>query len=191
MLRGTKVSLRARHEADVAVLHAELNDDVAIRSRADTRPWRPAADTASPFAVSEPSADAARFSVVELASDELAGSALLWGIDPHNRRAHLGMSLRPGYRGRGLGTDVVRVLCRYGFETLGLQRLQVETLADNAGMLHAAERVGFVREGLLRRSLWVAGDFADEVLLGLLAAEYDPGRTPGSPPATEDPGEHR
>jgi RimJ/RimL family protein N-acetyltransferase len=188
MLRGAKVGLRARREADVPVLHAELYDDLTTRSRADTRPWRPAADTASPFAVTEPSADAARFSVVELASDELAGTALLWGIDAHNRKAHLGMSLRPAFRGRGLGTDVVRVLCQYGFVTLGLQRLQVETLADNAGMLGAAERVGFVREGLLRRSLWVAGDFADEVLLALLAADHDPAgpsAAPTAPPGAE------
>lgn len=42
-------------------------------------------------------------------------------------------------------------------------------------VLWAAERVGFVREGLLRRSSRVAVDFADEVLLSLLAAEYDAG----------------
>ena len=42
MLRGEKVGLRARYEADVLVLHAELYDDVANRSRSDARPWRPA-----------------------------------------------------------------------------------------------------------------------------------------------------
>lgn len=41
MLRGDKIALRARHEADVAVLQAELYEDVATRSRADSRPWRP------------------------------------------------------------------------------------------------------------------------------------------------------
>ena len=41
MLRAGKVGLRARDEADVAVLHAELYEDIATRMRADSRPWRP------------------------------------------------------------------------------------------------------------------------------------------------------
>jgi RimJ/RimL family protein N-acetyltransferase len=174
MLRGQKIGLRARHEADVAVLHAELYDDVATRSRADSRAWRPVSpgSTASPYAVGEPRDDNAVFSVVDLADGALAGDALLWGIDSHNRLAHLGMSLRPAFRGRGLGTDAVRVLCGYGFGVLGMNRLQIETLADNEALIRSAVRVGFVPEGTIRRSAWVDGAFADEVVLGLLAAEY-------------------
>lgn len=41
MLRGDRVGLRARHEADVSVPRAELYDDVATGSRADSRPRRP------------------------------------------------------------------------------------------------------------------------------------------------------
>jgi RimJ/RimL family protein N-acetyltransferase len=122
--------------------------------------------------VSGPDDHAACFSVVELATGELAGEALLWNIDLHNRAAHIGISLLPAFRGRGLGADVVRVLCRYGFAIRGLHRLQAETLADNDAMIHAAGRAGFRREGTLRRSAWVSGDFADEVMLGLLATEW-------------------
>ena len=174
MLRAGKIRLRARDEADVPILHAELQEDVAMRSQADSRPWRPIspATAASPYAVSEPRDDAATFSVVELAGGELAGDALLWGIDLHNRTAHLGMGLRPAFRGRGLGTDVVRALCVYGFTVRGLHRLQIETLATNTAMLKAAERGGFVREGTLRQAAWVTGEFLDEVILGLLAADW-------------------
>jgi RimJ/RimL family protein N-acetyltransferase len=172
MLRGDRVGLRARREADVPILHAELYDDVATRSRADSRPWRPVGPAASPYAVGDPAEDAACFTVVRLADDELAGEALLWGIDPHNRSAHLGISLRPALRGQGLGSDVVRVLCRYGFLIRGLYRLQVETLTDNAAMLRAAERAGFTREGTRRGAAWVCGEFLDEDILGLLATEW-------------------
>ncbi len=174
MITGEKIGLRARHENDVAVLHSELYDDVATRSRADSRPWRPTPPLPaySPYAVAEPSDEVAFFSVQELASGELAGEALLWGIDVHNRTAHLGMSLRPAFRGRGLGTDVVRVLCEYGFAVRGLQRLQLETLADNPQMITAATRAGFTLEGRLRRAAWVYGAFVDEVVLGLLADEW-------------------
>lgn len=112
--------------------------------------------------------------MVELDSQELVGAAGLWGIDTHNRSAHLGISVLPDFRGRGFGSDIVRVLCEYGFAVRGLQRLQVETMADNAPMIAAAKRGGFTIEGTLRRSAWVYGAFVDEVILGLLAHEWTP-----------------
>jgi RimJ/RimL family protein N-acetyltransferase len=174
MLRGEKVLLRARQDDDVPVLEAELHGDVAGWSRADSRPWRPLPPGSedSPYRVASWKSDPAMFSVVELASDELAGDALLWGVDQHNRSAHLGLALRPSFRGRGLGTDIVRVLCRYGFETRGLQRLQVDTLADNEAMIRSATRAGFTREGQLRQAGWVNGEFVDEVILGQLAPDW-------------------
>jgi RimJ/RimL family protein N-acetyltransferase len=174
MLRGELVALRARQDDDIPVLEAELHADVLTWSRSDNRPWRPLppGSDQSPYRVRDSRDDPAIFSVVELASDELAGDALLWDIDPHNRVAHVGLSLRPSFRGRGLGTDVVRVLCRYGFELRGLHRLQVETLADNEAMLRSAAQAGFTREGVRRQAGWVNGEFVDEVILGQLAPEW-------------------
>ena len=160
MLRTGKVGLRARDEADVAVLHAELYEDIATRAQADSRPWRPIppGSAASPYAVTEPRDDLDYFSVVELDSGELAGEALLWAIDL--------------LRGRGLGTDVVLALCCYGFTIRGLHRLRVDTLASNTAMIRVASRAGFVQEGRLRRSAWVNGEFADEVIFGMLATDW-------------------
>ncbi|MFJ9338515.1 GNAT family N-acetyltransferase [Streptomyces sp. NPDC101733] len=172
MITGQLAGLRARHSDDVAILHAELYDDVPGHARADSRPWRPLDAGHSPYGTEEPSAQKAVFSVVDLASGELAGEALLWGIDLHNRGAHLGMSLRPDFRGRGLGAETVRLLCAYGFTVRGLHRLQLETLADNPAMIGAGRRAGFRVEGTLSRSAWVYGAFVDEVIMGLTAEEW-------------------
>jgi len=177
MLRGTKVGLRARHEDDIPILRAELYDDVVNASRAESGPWRPIAPgSKDPRLVADNKDEAhVSFSVVELEGGALVGTATLWGIDNHNRCAHIGLGLRPSSRGQGYGTDVVAVLCHYGFVVRGMQRLQIETLADNAAMLRSAERNGFVREGVLRSSAWVMGEFLDEVLLGLLVRDWKPG----------------
>lgn len=174
MLNGEKVRLRSRHDDDVPILHEELYNDVATHSRADGRAWRPIppGSAASPYIVNDSDEKAACFSVLQIAGDELAGEALLWGIDAHNRSAHVGLALRPAFRGRGLAIDVVRVLCRYGFAVRGLWRLQIETLADNSAMLGTAAGAGFTREGLLRKAAWVDGAFVDEVVLGLLADDW-------------------
>ncbi|MBE8469399.1 GNAT family N-acetyltransferase [Streptomyces justiciae] len=177
MLKGTKVGLRARHEDDVPVLQSELYDDVVNTSRADGRPWRPIPPgiQGGKFVVDPTDQENLPFSVVDLESGELVGAATLWGIDTHHRCAHVGLGLLPSARGKGYGTDVVAVLCHYGFVVRGLHRLQVETLPDNVGMLRSAERNGFVREGVLRSSAWVLGEFMDEVVLGLLADEWKQG----------------
>ena len=183
MLSGELTGLRARAADDVEILHAELYEDVPTRVQADTRPWVPIpSGPASPYWVpglgEDPSgvdaanAGSAHFSVVELATDGLVGEALLWAIDLHNRSAHIGISLRPAFRGRGFGLDVVRILCRYGFQLRGLHRLQLETLGDNHAMMAVAEKAGFTREGMTRGSSWVNGRFLDDVIFGLLAEEF-------------------
>ncbi|MFD3661858.1 GNAT family N-acetyltransferase [Streptomyces sp. NPDC058659] len=176
MLRGGKVGLRARHDEDIPILRTELYDDVVNGSRAEAAPWRPITPgSKDPRLVVDDSAQGhVSFSVVELDGGTLVGTANLWGIDNHHRAAHIGLGLLPSARGKGYGTDVVAVLCHYGFVVRGLHRLQIETLADNTAMLRSAERNGFVREGVLRSSAWVLGEFLDEVLLGLLVQDWKP-----------------
>ncbi|MFR9754883.1 GNAT family N-acetyltransferase [Streptomyces sp. TR06-5] len=179
MLRGERSGLRARLDEDVPILHEELHDDVPEHGRADSGPWLPTSPGRdwSPFSVREPQDGTARFSVVDLASGTLAGSAILAGLDAHNRHARLGMWLRPAYRGRGLGIDTLRLLCRYGFDIRGLHRLQLETLSDNRAMISTAQRVGFRHEGTLRESAWVDGRFQDEAVLGMHTGDRPPGHS--------------
>src|SRR6201999_275447 len=113
-------------------------------------------------------------SVVTVADDTLVGAAELDPIDMHHRGASLGLELLPACRGRGLGADVVRVLCHYGFVVLGLHRIQVDTLTDNEAMIRIAQRVGFRREAVHRHASWVMGEFLDDLVLGLLAREWTP-----------------
>jgi RimJ/RimL family protein N-acetyltransferase len=174
MLRGSVIGLRPRLDADVPILHRELYEDEPTWTRAHSTPWRPidVAVEPSPYAAGEPNEKTEIYSVVTVADDALVGDALLWGIDRYNRFAHLGLSLLPAARGRGYGVDIVRVLCRRGFDDLALHRLQVDTLADNTAMIRAAEKVGFRLEATLKSSALVGGEFVDEVILGLLEGEW-------------------
>ncbi|WP_327289282.1 GNAT family N-acetyltransferase [Streptomyces sp. NBC_01198] len=176
MLKGGTIGLRARHEDDIPILRTELYDDVVYSSRADGRPWRPLPPGSKDPRVAVDAEDPRHvpFSVVELDGGALIGIAELWNIDTHHRSAHIGIGLLAASRGKGYGTDVVATLCHYGFVVRGLHRLQIETLADNTAMLRSAERNGFVREGVLRSSAWVLGEFLDEALLGLLARDWQP-----------------
>ncbi|HEY8081322.1 MAG TPA: GNAT family protein [Acidimicrobiales bacterium] len=172
MLHGPRLDLRARKEEDVAVLHADLYDDVETRSRTDGSAWRPRPVASSPYNPVEPTEKVSDFTVVERATGEVVGATLLWWIDTHNRSAHIGVGLRPAWRGKGYGTEIVTILCRYAFTVLGLHRLQIETLADNDAMIATAKAAGFQLEGTTRQSSWVLGGFRDDVVFGLLAEDW-------------------
>lgn len=174
MLYGRRVALRAPVEGDVATFHTELHEDVETRTRASDAPWRPIPLEKSPYRFQKQRPEVAPFSIVNRETDELLGLAILWGIDAHNRHAHVGLSLRPHVRSMGYGSDTLETLCRYAFRTLGLHRLQLETLADNDGMIGAARRAGFQLEGSAREHSWMDGRFVDDVIFGILVDEWLP-----------------
>ncbi len=70
-------------------------------------------------------------------------------------------------RGRGLMSQAIRVLSRALFEQ-GVGRLEVRTHPANGPSQRLARRVGFVREGLERRSIWLHGRREDAILWSLL-----------------------
>src|SRR5260370_21121785 len=130
VLDGELIGLRARQDSDIEIFENELLNDVETRVRSDGRPWRPIAPGSahSPYRESDERGEVVvPFSAVELATGELAGEAMLWGIDLHNRNAHIGLSLRPAFPGRHLGPATVRLLCRHGFPVPGAGRAQGET----------------------------------------------------------------
>lgn len=181
MLVGEQVVLRAQRRDDVERAHAELAGDYATHALSDDTPWRPetleAALARYDKRQSEPEdPKTVRFTVADRGDADLAwlGDAQLWGVDEHQGTGHVGLVLAAGARGRGLGTDVVRVLCDYAFRVLDLRRLGLETLASNGPMLGAARAAGFREEGRLRETAYVLGDLVDEVYLGLLRREWPP-----------------
>src|SRR5580704_14170045 len=69
-----------------------------------------------------------------VAEGTFLGGGVLWGINAFNRYAHLGISLLPETHGQGYGTEVIRMLSRYGFRSRNLRRLELETLASNTAI---------------------------------------------------------
>jgi RimJ/RimL family protein N-acetyltransferase len=177
MLKGRLVGLREPRREDVAALF-ELRTDVELFSLTDARPFQPRtlASRQAEFDKRQTEQDpkAAFFTIQRL--DDAAGTALgsvgLWEIDPHNRSAHVGISLLPTAQGQGLGRDAVEVICRFGFDVRGLERLSLETLDVNAPMRAVAAACGFVEEGRFRAAAWYLGRRVDEMVYGLLAAEW-------------------
>jgi RimJ/RimL family protein N-acetyltransferase len=113
------------------------------------------------------------FAIETVASGELVGHVTLWGASLPSRSATLGIIIGPAHVGRGFGTDAVRVIARYGFRAMGLHRIGLTVAAFNVRGRRAYEKAGFQLEGVRRESVFMDGAFTDELLMGLLRADWE------------------
>jgi RimJ/RimL family protein N-acetyltransferase len=109
--------------------------------------------------------------VVDARDDELLGSIGLVDIDWKDRRGSIGYWVAPGARGRAVATRAVRLLAAWGFDELGLGRVEIKSHPDNAASHRVAERAGFTREGLLRSHALIKGRRRDMIVFSLLPGE--------------------
>ena len=168
-LVGTRVSLRPLVEDDAAVCHRWLNDPVVQRTLALHGQRVSEADSRAFIRGAESRGDLL-FAIV--AAGRYVGNCGLHGFAPLDRRAELGIVIgAPECWGRGYGTEAVRLVCRHGFDALGLHRVSLSCYANNARGLALYARVGFHVEGRRREAVFVDGGWVDELVLGLLAGE--------------------
>jgi len=109
--------------------------------------------------------------LIETPDCQPAGACALEGISLRSRTAELGIWVAEHAWGRGLGTDAVRTLCRFGFREMNLHRIQLQVFEPNERARRAYERAGFVVEGRLRRAHFMGGRHVDVLVMGLLAEE--------------------
>lgn len=93
--------------------------------------------------------------------------------DRYHRRAEVGFGIGHAHWGHGIGSEAVRAVVGYGFDTLGLNRVFARTIADNIESVRLLERLGFIREGTQRQhSLEDDGRFHDSAVYGLLRTDW-------------------
>lgn len=108
--------------------------------------------------------------------DEYLGEIVLTDIDEVVRSANLRLVMRPGYRGRGYGTEAIELVLGFAFDGLGLHRVGLDVLSVNARALSLYENLGFRVEGR-RRDAYRDGDrWCDAIDMGLLEDEYRAGQ---------------
>lgn len=95
----------------------------------------------------------------------------LTSIDHSIRKAELYIFVDPFFQSKGTGTMATRALCKYGFETLGLNKIYLVTNESNIPAQKVYEKVGFKLEGRLRAETLVAGQIEDRLYYGLFKDE--------------------
>jgi ribosomal-protein-alanine N-acetyltransferase len=114
----------------------------------------------------------ARWGIVTKAQGILVGTCGLYNWKKTSRSAEIGYDLEPAYWGRGIMTEALRTIVKYGFQEMNLNRVQGLVDAENQRSLNLLERLGFKREGVFRQRTYFKGRFHDDVCLSLLHEEW-------------------
>jgi RimJ/RimL family protein N-acetyltransferase len=127
--------------------------------------------------------DTVRLAVVLKDGDRHIGGVGLQEIRWKDRAAMFGVLIgEEDCRGHGYGSEATRLMLRYAFETLNLNRVELCVYAFNAAAIRAYEKAGFVREGVRRDHVFIDGRYVDDVVYAVLARDYFARERPGGVP---------
>ena len=103
---------------------------------------------------------------------ELIGDCGLHFPTERQGQAEVGITLATAHQGRGYATEALERVLEYLFGDLGKHRVYATVDPRNAPSIALLERVGMRREGHLRESVWVKGEWADDVIYAILEQEW-------------------
>ncbi len=169
---GSLIRLRAREPGDEPLLYAWFNDPEVTQHLTVRYPMSHAQETAFISANGANGYAKVSFAVETLADRRLIGGVGLEDTSPENRSAVLGIAIGDkAYWDGGYGSDTMRTVCRFGFETMNLHRIELEVYVSNERAIHVYEKVGFRIEGRRRDALYTRGAYQDVLVMGLLEGE--------------------
>jgi ribosomal-protein-serine acetyltransferase len=160
--------------------HAETIFKVVDRNRAYLREWLPWVDATN--------AEDDTLSFIRSMRDQFANNqsitAGIWqrdrfigtiGVHKINRlhhKAELGYWLDQAFQGRGIMTDVCRVMITHLFTELDLNRVEIHCGTGNAKSIAVPRRLKFALEGTLREAGFSKGQFHDLYVFGMLRKDW-------------------
>jgi ribosomal-protein-alanine N-acetyltransferase len=105
----------------------------------------------------------------------LIGGTSLMNINQPSQRAEIAYWLGKPYWRKGYGTEAARAIVKYGFETLGLHRINGRHFGRNLASGRVLQKIGMKHEGCQRQAYKKWGKFEDFELYGILRSEYEKG----------------
>ena len=112
------------------------------------------------------------WAVIEKASGKMIGTCGFTKIDAPNNVGEIGYVLNPDFHGKGYGTEASAEAVRFGFDVLGLHRIEAKFMEGNRSSRHVMEKLGMTFEGYSRDAIFVKGKYRTVGVCALLADDY-------------------
>jgi UDP-4-amino-4,6-dideoxy-N-acetyl-beta-L-altrosamine N-acetyltransferase len=171
MIEGKRVQLRPMEVADADdVLRWRSDPEILQQLFAEDPPTREG--HLRWFANVQERDDRLEFIIIERVVGRPIGTIGLSNIDRKNQRAEFGILIgEADARRKGYGREASELILRYAFDDLGLHRVYLQALANNALAIKLYESLNFQLEGILRQHVFKRGAFRDVVVMAILRAE--------------------
>ena len=173
-LHSTRLLLRPFLDTDADALFT-MHSNVHVMRYWDSPPWREPERAGRFIAAARQLAvdgTGMRLAMVRVSDGVFLGWCGIARWNPEFRSAALGYCLDESAWGHGYGTEGARALVGWAFDTLDLNRVQAEVDTRNPASYRVMEKLGFVREGLLREDCIVDGEVSDTYVYGLLRRDW-------------------
>ncbi len=173
-LRTERLLLRPLGEADAPAVFAIFSDPRVMRYWSSP-PWESVEEAHKTIARDREAMRGGthlRLGIERTEDQALIGTCILFDLNEQCRRAEVGYALSSRAWGHGYMNEALAALFGYGFETLDLNRFEADVDPRNQASAKSLERLGFVKEGLLRERWIVDGETSDTALYGLLRSDW-------------------
>ena len=115
--------------------------------------------------------DMVHFSILLLDQEnpeKIIGNCAIHNINPRNRKCTCGITIgEKEYQSKGYGTEAMKMLVEYGFNTLNINRIELSVWDFNIRAYKSYQKVGFVEEGRRRESRYHNGKYYDEIVMAI------------------------
>jgi RimJ/RimL family protein N-acetyltransferase len=175
LLKGDKVRLTAFHEEDFSVVEKWYGDSGFMRHY-DFMPAIPRTDQQLKEIIESSSnaADQCVFAIKENVGGTIIGICGFESIAWNNGTARLYIGLGDSeHRGRGFASEALRLLVDFGFMELNFHCIQLSVISYNSAAINLYEKVGFVREGIVREFVSRDSKRHDLYMYGMLRGEWE------------------
>lgn len=113
------------------------------------------------------------FGIIDIKEDKLIGTLGLHQIDHFKRTATLGIFIGDKeYRGKGYGTEAIKLILDYGFNYLNLNNIKLDLMEFNERALACYKKCGFKEYGRRRKCNFINGKYYDTIEMDILAEEF-------------------
>ena len=173
--RGRLVRLRGLEPGDWEVHYIWDQDSETAQmleranfpnSQARARNW------AERMSVQSGENDEFHFAIEEVVNGELVGAIATHHCDPRVGHFSYGIGMVPERRRKGYASEAILLVARFYFQELRYQKMNAQVRDDNAASIALHERLGFTREGQLRRMFYSGGAHHDLIAFGMTAEEF-------------------
>ena len=173
-LYTARLRLRPFTEADSDAVFA-LGSNLRVMRYWDAPPWSERAQAERFIARSlqmTEEGSGARLAIEHIADGVFIGWCGFFRWNPEYRSAGMGYCLAEAAWGQGIATEAAGAVLQWAFDTLDLNRVQAEADTRNRASERVLEKLGFMREGVLREDCIVNGEVSDSSVYGLLRREW-------------------